>query len=483
MVRMLTFSRLLILIVIAALVRLPAVAAPAVAPAAAGAAISPDLGRAASFSVLAGDTAANTGTTSMPGNMGVASNNAPTGFVQDVNVGPPGTIEANTPSAYDAKIDADLAFTALGAETDPDCDTTAVAIDLIGLTFLPGVHCFTGAVTASGLFTLDGGGDPAAVWIFRMNSTLAVAAGGSVNIINGGCADNVWWKAGSTVTLGAGGNLKGNILAGTTFTMGDGASLEGRALAKTTVMFTNNPITAPFCALAVDGTVYIDLNNDGLYTSSAIDYPLANVSVAITDSLGAPYTVLTDASGYFTQTVAAGSTVVDVDNASLPPDVTLTTNVNNEGSDPTTVVVPVGGLITDNTGYVNPPAGKSSIGDCVWNDANVDGFQTTGEVGINGVTVWLYKDGANGNLKDDILQAGERISDTVTAAGDSKATGTVCETAGYYDFRVVGDETYWTEVIPSNFNTGGPLDDYLFTSENTVGSNPYKKFSNRSLPP
>lgn len=91
------------------------------------------------------------------------------------------------------------------------------------------------------------------------------------------------------------------------------------------------------------------------------------------------------------------------------------------------------------------------------------------------MTVWLYQDGANGQPKDGNLQAGEKISDTVTAAGGTNATGTVCETAGYYDFAVDGDETYWTEVIPANFNTGGPLDDYLFTSGNTLGSNPHKK--------
>jgi uncharacterized protein (DUF736 family) len=121
------------------------------------------------------------------------------------------------------------------------------------------------------------------------------------------------------------------------------------------------------------------------------------------------------------------------------------------------------------------PAGKSSIGDCVWNDTDVDGFQSLGEVGINGVVVWLYKDGANGNPKDGVLQAGEKISDTVTVAGGANATGTACATAGYYDFPVDGDETYWTEVIASNFNVGGPLDDYVFTSENTVGDNPHKK--------
>jgi len=356
MVRTLTFSRLLVLFVLVALVGLPAAAAPAVAPAAAGAASSPDLGTAADYSLIAGTTATNTGASSMPFSVGVASTFVPAGWTL-ATIGPPGTLQANTPSAYTAFDDAALAYTALGDPLGADCDATYGAIDLIGMTFLPGVYCFTSTAAVSGLFTLDAQNAPSAVWIFRMGTTLTIAAGGDMQIINGGCADNVWWKTGTTVGFGAAGHLKGNILAGTTFTMGDGASLDGRGFAKETVTLTNNPITAPGCASvatqAVDGTVYIDLNDDGLYTSSAIDFPLANVSVAITDSLGTPYTVLTDASGYFTQTVAAGSTVVDVDNAGLPSNVTPTTDVNNEGSDPTTVVVLAGGVATDNTGYVS----------------------------------------------------------------------------------------------------------------------------------
>ncbi len=124
---------------------------------------------------------------------------------------------------------------------------------------------------------------------------------------------------------------------------------------------------------------------------------------------------------------------------------------------------------------VDAPAGKSSIGDCVWNDTSVDGFQSGGEVGINGVLVNLYKDGLAGNPKDGVIQPTEKMSTTLTVPGLSNATGTACETAGYYDFAVDGDERYWVEIDPSNFNTGGPLDDYVFTSANTLGGNPHMK--------
>jgi len=96
----------------------------------------------------------------------------------------------------------------------------------------------------------------------------------------------------------------------------------------------------------VNGTIYIDENGDGVYTPG-VDTPLPGVSIVITDSVGVSYTVMTDASGYYSQTVPAGETVVDVDDTTLPAGVGLTLG----STDPTTVVVPPGGAGRDDTGY------------------------------------------------------------------------------------------------------------------------------------
>ena len=66
------------------------------------------------------------------------------------------------------------------------------------------------------------------------------------------------------------------------------------------------------------------------------------------------------------------------------------------------------------------------IGDYVWHDANRDGIQDTGEVGINGVVVELWSPGADG-------QAGG-IDDTLVSATLSAADG-----AGYNGFYRFGD--------------------------------------------
>ncbi len=51
------------------------------------------------------------------------------------------------------------------------------------------------------------------------------------------------------------------------------------------------------------------------------------------------------------------------------------------------------------------PMGKSTLGDYVWHDANADGLQDVGEVGINGVIVNLYLD-----TGDEVPQPGEFVT-------------------------------------------------------------------------
>lgn len=104
----------------------------------------------------------------------------------------------------------------------------------------------------------------------------------------------------------------------------------------------------------VTGRVYYDANGNGTYDAGT-DVPQENVSVVITDKNGLVYTVTTDASGIFLQSVPSGNTTVDVDETTLTgiSNPTLTTNAAGEGTDPTVVNVPTGGIGTDNTGFVH----------------------------------------------------------------------------------------------------------------------------------
>jgi len=136
----------------------------------------------------------------------------------------------------------------------------------------------------------------------------------------------------------------------------------------------------------VDGTIYMDENGDGAYTDG-VDTPLVAVTVIVTDSVGNRHTIDTNAAGYFSQIVPAGTTTVDVDDTALDPDIVLTAG----SSDPDSESVDGGGSWTDDTGYVL----LATIGDYIWLDRNGDGLQDESEPGLAGVDVALTD--ANGS--------------------------------------------------------------------------------------
>ena len=61
----------------------------------------------------------------------------------------------------------------------------------------------------TGTLTLDAQGDPNAVFVFQIGSTLTTASNSSVRVINGGQNCNVFWQIGSSATLGTGTTFAG----------------------------------------------------------------------------------------------------------------------------------------------------------------------------------------------------------------------------------------------------------------------------------
>ena len=91
---------------------------------------------------------------------------------------------------------------------------------------------FRSSAQLTGTLTLDAQGNPNAVWVFQIGSTLTTASNSSVVVINGGSSCNVFWQVGSSATLGTDTAFAGNILALTSITLNTGASVSGRALAR-----------------------------------------------------------------------------------------------------------------------------------------------------------------------------------------------------------------------------------------------------------
>jgi ice-binding like protein len=205
------------------------------------------LGTADSFAVLAGSAITNTGPSTINGDLGVSPGTAISGF-------PPGTVNGTVHAADavagQAKTDLTTAYNDAAGRTPP----VSVSGDLGGQTLTPGVYRSTSSLGLTGPVTLDAQGDPNAVFVFQVASTLITATDSSVNLIGGAQACNVFWQVGSSATLGTYSTFRGNILALTSGTLNTGATVDGRVLARNgAVTLDNNVITIARCAPGTTG--------------------------------------------------------------------------------------------------------------------------------------------------------------------------------------------------------------------------------------
>ena len=204
------------------------------------AATSPTLVGSAGYSALGGAAVTCTGPTTTTGAVGVSPGTSISGFPSPCTAG--GGAQSNNASAMAAQADSLTAFGTL----DQTCDHTYGAQDLTLLSPLgPGVYCSTSSFTLSGNLTLTGSG----VWIFKTVSTLITSSGSSVT---GGDPCNVWWRIGSSATLGTTTAFIGTIIAQNGVTaLNSGATLNGRVLTLSagTLTLNTNTITGPTCAV------------------------------------------------------------------------------------------------------------------------------------------------------------------------------------------------------------------------------------------
>ena len=197
-----------------------------------------ELGAAAPFSVLVGIAVVATGTSYAEGDLGVSPGTSVTGM-PPAAVG--GTIHAGDSTAADAL----SALNAAIADASARPAHTQFAGDMINKTFHAGVHHSNEAFALSGNMTLDGEGDPNAVFIFQIDAAMNTAAGTSVLLVNGAQASNVFWVVDGAVTTGALATLPGTILATAAITLGEGTLLTGRALTLDGISMAGSTINRP----------------------------------------------------------------------------------------------------------------------------------------------------------------------------------------------------------------------------------------------
>lgn len=280
-------------------IALPAILAVLVclaAPVPAAAQVAPNLGTAKPFAILGGTTVTNTGSTVITADLGVSPGAAVTGFPPGIVVS--GAIHAADASAASAQADAIIAYNNLAGQATTQ-DLTGQ--DLGGMTLVAGVYNFATSAQLTGTLTLNAAGNPNAVFIFKIGSTLTTATGARVVIINGGSACNVFWQVGSSATLGTSTSLLGNILALTSITANTGASIIGRALARNgAVTLDTNSVNASGCTGAIPCPAI---------TISPATLPNGTVGVAYSQTL-----ISTGGTAPYTYSVVSGT---------MPPGVSL----------------------------------------------------------------------------------------------------------------------------------------------------------------
>jgi hypothetical protein len=136
-----------------------------------------------------------------------------------------------------------------------------------GETVLPGIYAIAAAGSLAGTITLNGNGDPNAVFIFKFAGAFTTGAASNVILSNGAQASNVYWISGGAISMGASTQMKGTLVTSPgAITLAAGGILEGRLLSTTgaiaisgaTITNPCAPVVNPCSPVAAGGTC-----NDG----------------------------------------------------------------------------------------------------------------------------------------------------------------------------------------------------------------------------
>ncbi|MEP7196559.1 MAG: ice-binding family protein [Saprospiraceae bacterium] len=99
-----------------------------------------------------------------------------------------------------------------------------------GQVLLPDVYCLGAASTLNADLILDGGGDPNALFIFKIEGALSTNTNSNIILTNGASLCNVYWRINGAVSLGVNSVFRGTIIAQGAIELLQSASLFGRAL-------------------------------------------------------------------------------------------------------------------------------------------------------------------------------------------------------------------------------------------------------------
>ncbi|MCX6795023.1 MAG: ice-binding family protein [Candidatus Falkowbacteria bacterium] len=384
---------------------------------------APALGAAVGYSVYSDAGITNTGAgTHVWGNVG--DNNVGRGGPNALIAGQvTGVIDDGTGIATDA-------FTTAYNFLDLGSQTPITPLNLNGdNTVTPGVYT-VGATALTGTLTLNGAG----VYIFRSDSSISVSGAGTMSLIGGATACNVFWQILTSMTISNAAHIEGTIIAKTgNITFVSGASLKGRALAHTEITMDNNQITEPTCAVIPPaesrtprtGTINVvkTVINDNGGTKTVADFPLfvsgTLVVSGITNTFRAPagmYTVTETTNSNYTRTFS-GDCDANGDLNLVPGDNKFCIITNNDIGAP--VITPPVPPLIDVVKVPNPlalPDGPGSV-EYTYTLRNIGTVPVTNVtmVGDTCRPIVLASGDTNADAKLDVTETGLSATDIASA--------------------------------------------------------------------
>jgi len=223
---------------------------------------APNLGTASNFTFFTAVGAFNNvGASIITGNIGTN--------VGALNGFPPGIVIGQThvadPVSAQAAIDVESAYNSLAPLA---CGSTIGTTLGNGQSLNPNVYCLGAASTLNGSLTLDGQGNPNALFIFKINGAFSTSGLSNIMLINGASWSNVYWQINGQVDLGAASSFKGTILANGAINLLLGAVLQGRGLSRggainlnTTIITALPPDLTPTIVLPLANFTATGLNS------------------------------------------------------------------------------------------------------------------------------------------------------------------------------------------------------------------------------
>jgi hypothetical protein len=194
------------------------------------------------MAILGGTTVTSTGSTTIGGNVGVYPGSALIGF-------PPGNINGEKfVGVAESQIAQGELLSLYNYLNGLPCGTVMTGIDLGGKTLVPGVYCFAEGAQITGTLNLDSANVANPIWVFQTASTLVTAGNSKVLFTKLSKPCGVFWKVGSSATLGATSSFAGNIVAYTSIELGTSATTNGKLLAQNGAvsLIANTIVDCPF---------------------------------------------------------------------------------------------------------------------------------------------------------------------------------------------------------------------------------------------